>query len=113
MLEQGQRRCGVAPPLCHTTQVEVRSGNGRFILQGDAKRQRLGSCVARIGEILSYQSYNTKSPLNGEAAKWTDQNIPRLPLDAVSAGAPRAEEDPQWRETRTRGKRTAGGRDAR
>ncbi len=44
----------------------------------------LASLVARIGEMITYQSYNTKSPLNGEAAKWTDQNIESLPLEAVS-----------------------------
>src|SRR5271165_3236764 len=40
--------------------------------------------LARIGELLAYQSYNTKSPLNGEAARWVDQNLTRLPLDSVS-----------------------------
>jgi ubiquitin-protein ligase len=44
----------------------------------------LSSIVARIGELIAYQSYNTKSPLNGEAARWTDENIDRLPLDPVS-----------------------------
>src|SRR5206468_7220421 len=46
--------------------------------------EALSSLVARIGEMLAYQSYNTKSPLNGEAAKWVDQNVARLPLDAVN-----------------------------
>jgi len=44
----------------------------------------LCSLVARIGELIAYQSYNTKSPLNGEAARWVDQNLARLPLDPVS-----------------------------
>jgi len=44
----------------------------------------LASIVARIGEMIAYQSYNTKSPLNGEAARWVDQNPDRLPLDPVS-----------------------------
>ncbi|MBW3539872.1 MAG: ubiquitin-conjugating enzyme E2 [Planctomycetes bacterium] len=44
----------------------------------------LWSIVARIGEMLAYQSYNTKSPLNGEAARWVDEHLDRLPLDAVS-----------------------------
>jgi predicted Zn finger-like uncharacterized protein len=44
----------------------------------------LSSLVARIGELLAYQSYNTKSPLNGEAARWTSENLNRLPLDPVS-----------------------------
>jgi ubiquitin-protein ligase len=44
----------------------------------------LCSMVTRIGEMIAYQSYNTKSPLNGEAARWVDQNMQRLPLDPVS-----------------------------
>ncbi|MFC1849274.1 ubiquitin-conjugating enzyme E2 [candidate division CSSED10-310 bacterium] len=37
--------------------------------------------MIRIAEMLAYQSYNIKSPLNGEAAKWTVQNQHRLPTD--------------------------------
>jgi predicted Zn finger-like uncharacterized protein len=44
----------------------------------------IGSIVARIGEMLAYQSYNTKSPLNGEAARWVEQNLEQLPLDKVN-----------------------------
>jgi hypothetical protein len=44
----------------------------------------LWSTVARIGEMLAYQSYNTKSPLNGEAARWVEQHQDRLPLDQIS-----------------------------
>lgn len=43
----------------------------------------LSSLIARIGEMITYQSYNTKSPLNGEAAKWTDKNLDQLPLEAI------------------------------
>lgn len=43
----------------------------------------LAAIVARIGELIAYQSYNTKSPLNGEAARWTTENLEQLPLDAV------------------------------
>jgi predicted Zn finger-like uncharacterized protein len=46
--------------------------------------ESLQSIVARIGEMLAYQSYNVKSPLNGEAARWVDGNKDKLPLDAVS-----------------------------
>ena len=46
--------------------------------------ESLQSIVARIGEILAYQSYNVKSPLNGEAARWVDENKGQLPLDRVS-----------------------------
>ncbi len=44
----------------------------------------LWSIVARIGEMIAYQSYNTKSPLNGDAARWTDENLDRLPLDSTT-----------------------------
>jgi predicted Zn finger-like uncharacterized protein len=44
----------------------------------------LPAIVARIGEMIAYQSYNVKSPLNGEAARWVEQNMARLPLDPVS-----------------------------
>ena len=46
--------------------------------------ESLQSIVARIGEMLAYQSYNVKSPLNGEAARWVEENKERLPLDRVS-----------------------------
>jgi ubiquitin-protein ligase len=44
----------------------------------------LWSIVARIGEMIAYQSYNTKSPLNGEAARWVGEHLDELPLDPVS-----------------------------
>jgi ubiquitin-protein ligase len=43
----------------------------------------LWSIMARIGEMIAYQSYNTKSPLNGEAARWVDAHLDELPLDPV------------------------------
>jgi predicted Zn finger-like uncharacterized protein len=46
--------------------------------------ESLQSIVARIGEMLAYQSYNVKSPLNGEAARWVEGNKDKLPLDTVS-----------------------------
>lgn len=46
--------------------------------------ESLKSIVQRIGEMLAYQSYNVKSPLNGEAARWVDENEERLPLDKIS-----------------------------
>ncbi len=44
----------------------------------------LWSMVARIGEMIAYQSYNTKSPLNGEAARWVEANQHHLPLDRTN-----------------------------
>ncbi|MGZ0162349.1 MAG: ubiquitin-conjugating enzyme E2 [Planctomycetales bacterium] len=46
--------------------------------------ESLESLVGRIGEMLAYQSYNVKSPLNGEAARWVAEHEDELPLDPVS-----------------------------
>jgi hypothetical protein len=46
-----------------------------------AAGESLAQLVVRIAEMISYQSYNVKSPLNGEAAKWVDQNKDKVPLD--------------------------------
>jgi ubiquitin-protein ligase len=37
--------------------------------------------IQRVGEILAFQSYNTKSPLNGRAAQWVDEHRAELPID--------------------------------
>ncbi len=38
--------------------------------------------IQRVGEILAYQSYNIKSPLNGRAAQWVDEHRDRIPIDS-------------------------------
>ncbi len=42
----------------------------------------LDNLIQRVGEILGFQSYNTKSPLNGRAAQWVEENRAQLPIDA-------------------------------
>jgi ubiquitin-protein ligase/DNA-directed RNA polymerase subunit RPC12/RpoP len=44
--------------------------------------ERLADLVIRIGEMIAYQAYNIKSPLNGEAAMWADLHPQELPIDA-------------------------------
>ena len=43
--------------------------------------ESLDHLVQRVGEILAFQSYNTRSPLNGRAAQWVEENRGRLPID--------------------------------
>jgi ubiquitin-protein ligase len=43
--------------------------------------EALDQLIQRVGEILAYQSYNTKSPLNGRAAQWVDEHREQLPID--------------------------------
>ena len=47
-----------------------------------AAGEALAQLVIRIAEMLSYQSYNVQSPLNGEAAKWVEENKDKIPLDS-------------------------------
>jgi ubiquitin-protein ligase len=44
--------------------------------------QSLITVVTRIAEMLAFQSYNVKSPLNGAAARWAEENAGRLPIDS-------------------------------
>ncbi|HEX3476650.1 MAG TPA: ubiquitin-conjugating enzyme E2 [Kofleriaceae bacterium] len=46
-----------------------------------AAGESIDHLIQRVGEILAYQSYNTKSPLNGRAAQWVDEHRDRLPVD--------------------------------
>ncbi|HEY3319303.1 MAG TPA: ubiquitin-conjugating enzyme E2 [Planctomycetota bacterium] len=46
-----------------------------------AAGEPLPNLVVRIAEMISYQSYNVKSPLNGDAAEWVERNKDKLPLD--------------------------------
>jgi ubiquitin-protein ligase len=45
--------------------------------------QNLATLIVRIAEMITYQSYNVKSPLNGKAAAWAEANMERLPLEKV------------------------------
>lgn len=75
------------PPFCRMlTPVFHPNIAPHAICVGDhwSAGEPLMSIVARIGEMLAFQSYNVKSPLNGEAARWVEQNLDKLPLDAVS-----------------------------
>src|SRR5438445_58026 len=49
-----------------------------------AASESLDDLIVRIGRMIAYQEYNTKSPLNGLAAKWAAQNAHLLPVDARS-----------------------------
>jgi ubiquitin-protein ligase len=52
--------------------------------------ERLTDLVIRIGEMLAYQAFNIKSPLDGEAAMWTDLNRNLLPTDNHDLHPPEA-----------------------
>lgn len=53
-----------------------------------AASESLDDLIIRIGRMISYQEYNTKSPLNGLAAKWAAQNSHLLPVDSRAIAPP-------------------------
>jgi hypothetical protein len=59
-----------------------------------AASEGLDDLIIRIGRMIAYQEYNTKSPLNGLAAKWAAQNSHLLPIDPRPVAPP-------WRDEQT------------
>lgn len=57
-----------------------------------AASEGLDDLIVRIGRMISYQEFNTKSPLNGLAAKWAAQNSHLLPVDSRPVAPPAADE---------------------
>ena len=45
--------------------------------------ESLSAMLVRIAEMICFQSYNVKSPLNGDAARWADAHAAELPLSRV------------------------------
>ena len=71
------------PPFCRmTTSVFHPNIDPQKICIGDhwSAGQSLAELVVRIAEMICFQSYNTKSPLNATAAAWAEAHIERLPL---------------------------------
>jgi tetratricopeptide (TPR) repeat protein/ubiquitin-protein ligase len=53
-----------------------------------AASEGLDQLIIRIGRMITYQEYNTRSPLNGLAAKWAAQNAHLLPIDPRPVAPP-------------------------
>jgi ubiquitin-protein ligase len=71
------------PPFCRmVTPVFHPNIDPQKICIGDhwSAGQRLAELIVRIAEMLCFQSYNTKSPLNAQAAAWALKHVEQLPL---------------------------------
>lgn len=53
-----------------------------------AASEGLDDLVVRIGRMIAYQEYNTRSPLNGLAAKWAAEHQSELPIDSRIVAPP-------------------------
>jgi ubiquitin-protein ligase len=74
------------PPFCRmTTPVFHPNIDPQKICIGDhwSAGQSLAQMVVHIAQMICYQSYNLKSPLNATAAAWAEQNLSSLPLQPI------------------------------
>ena len=70
-------RCKMLTPIFHPNFDETTICIGDHWTAGE----RLVDLVIRIGEMIGFQAYNIRSPLNGEAAMWADLNGSKFPSD--------------------------------
>src|SRR5262249_25483022 len=78
------------PPFCRMiTPVFHPNIDPQKICIGDhwSAGQSLAHLITHIAEMLCYQSYNLKSPLNAKAAAWAEQNLAKLPLQQADFAA--------------------------
>ena len=73
----------VAPKCKMLTPIYHPNIDPSHVCVGDhwAAGERLVDLVIRIGEMLAYQAYNIRSPLDAHAAMWADLNGDKLPTD--------------------------------
>src|ERR1700721_841579 len=84
-------QCRMLTPVFHPNFDDASVCIGDFW----AASEGLDDLIIRIGRMITYQEYNTKSPLNGLAAKWAAQNSHLLPIDPRPVAPPfRTAEDP-------------------
>jgi len=77
-------QCRMLSPVFHPNFDDAMVCIGDFW----AASEGLDDLVIRIGRMIAYQEYNTKSPLNGLAAKWAAQNPTLLPVDPRNIAPP-------------------------
>src|SRR5216684_3342636 len=77
-------QCRMLTPVFHPNFDEAMVCIGDFW----AASEGLDDLIIRIGRMITYQEFNTKSPLNGLAAKWAAQNSSLLPIDSRNISPP-------------------------
>ena len=77
-------QCRMLTPVFHPNFDDTMVCIGDFW----AAAEGLDDLIIRIGRMIAYQEYNSKSPLNGLAAKWAAQNSHLLPVDSRPVAPP-------------------------
>ncbi len=73
-------QCRMLTPVFHPNFDDASVCIGDFW----AASEGLDDLVVRIGRMIAYQEYNTRSPLNGLAAKWAAEHLNLLPIDSTT-----------------------------
>ena len=71
-------QCRLLTPIFHPNFDETSVCIGDFW----AASEGLDDLVIRIGRMIAFQEFNTKSPLNGLAAKWAAEHTHLRPIDS-------------------------------
>jgi len=82
-------QCRMLTPVFHPNFDDASVCIGDFW----AASEGLDDLIIRIGRMIAYQEYNTRSPLNGLAARWAAEHTHLLPLDARPMAPPVAAAD--------------------
>lgn len=69
--------CRMLTPIFHPNIDDHTICVGDHWVAGEA----LSDLIVRIGQMITYQAYNIRSPLNAEAAMWADLHARSLPVD--------------------------------
>lgn len=77
-------QCRMLTPVFHPNFDEATVCIGDFW----AASEGLDDLIIRIGRMITFQEYNTKSPLNGLAAKWAEQHAHLFPVDTRDIAPP-------------------------
>lgn len=77
-------QCRMLTPVFHPNFDDATVCIGDFW----AASEGLDDLIIRIGRMIAYQEYNTRSPLNGLAAKWAAEHQSALPIDSQVVAPP-------------------------
>ncbi len=77
-------QCRMLTPVFHPNFDETSVCIGDFW----APSESLDDLIVRVGRMIAYQEYNTKSPLNGLAARWAAEHPQFLPIDPREIAPP-------------------------
>ena len=84
-------QCRMLTPVFHPNFDDASVCIGDFW----AASEGLDDLIIRIGRMIAYQEYNTRSPLNGLAAKWAAEHSNQLPIDSRAVAPPVASDGPE------------------